>query len=109
MLFVLICGMFIDTLPAVIILVPILAPIADQVGLNPLHFAMGIVLNLTIGMITPPVGAVLFIMTAVGRLRFDKLSRAVMPLLLAELVVLALVIYVPAISLTLPRWFGFAR
>ena len=107
--FVLICGMFIDTLPAVIILVPILAPIGDQIGLNPLHFAMGIVLNLTIGMITPPVGAVLFIMTAVGRLRFDKLAWAVMPLLLAELVVLALVIYVPAISLTLPRWFGFAR
>jgi tripartite ATP-independent transporter DctM subunit len=108
-IFVLICGMFIDTLPAVIILVPILAPIADQVGLNPLHFAMGIVLNLTIGMITPPVGAVLFIMTAVGRLRFDKLSWAVMPLLLAEFVVLALVIYFPALSLTVPRWFGFTH
>ena len=85
------------------------APIADQVGLNPLHFAMGIVLNLTIGMITPPVGAVLFIMTAVGRLQFDKLSRAVMPLLLAELIVLALVIYFPALSLTVPRWLGFTH
>jgi TRAP-type C4-dicarboxylate transport system permease large subunit len=70
---------------------------------------MGIVLNLTIGMITPPVGAVLFIMTAVGRLRFDKLSWAVMPLLLAEFVVLALVIYFPALSLTVPRWFGFTH
>ncbi|MGE5850106.1 MAG: TRAP transporter large permease, partial [Candidatus Methylomirabilota bacterium] len=108
-IFVIICGMFIDTLPAVIILVPILAPIASQIGLNPLHFAMGIVLNLTIGMITPPVGAVLFIMTAVGRLQFDKLSRAVLPLLLAELVVLALVIYFPALSLTVPRWLGFTH
>jgi len=108
-IFVLICGMFIDTLPAVIILVPVLAPLADQVGINPLHFAMAFVLNLTIGMITPPVGAVLFILTAVGQLSFEKLSRAVLPMVFTLLVVLALVMYIPAISLTLPRWFGFAR
>ena len=52
-IFVLICGLFIDTLPAVIILVPVLAPLADQVGIDPLHFAMAVVLNLTIGMVTP--------------------------------------------------------
>ena len=108
-IFVLICGMFIDTLPAVIILVPVLAPLADQVGINPLHFAMAFVLNLTIGMITPPVGAVLFVLTAVGQLSFEKLSRAILPMLFALLVVLALVVYIPAISLTLPKWFGFAR
>jgi tripartite ATP-independent transporter DctM subunit len=108
-IFVLICGMFIDTLPAVIILVPVLAPLADQVGINPLHFAMAFVLNLTIGMITPPVGAVLFVLTAVGQLSFEKLSRAILPMLFALMVVLALVVYVPAISLTLPKWFGFAR
>jgi len=108
-IFVLICGMFIDTLPAVIILVPVLAPLTDQVGINPLHFAMAFVLNLTIGMVTPPVGAVLFILTAVGQLSFEKLSRAVLPMVFTLLVVLALVMYVPAISLTLPKWFGFAR
>jgi tripartite ATP-independent transporter DctM subunit len=108
-IFVLICGMFIDTLPAVIILVPVLAPLADQVGINPLHFAMAFVLNLTIGMITPPVGAVLFVLTAVGQLSFEKLSRAILPMLFALMVVLALVVYVPAISLTLPRWFGFTH
>jgi len=108
-IFVLICGMFIDTLPAVIILVPVLAPLADQVGINPLHFAMAFVLNLTIGMVTPPVGGVLFILTAVGQLSFEKLSRAVLPMVFTLLVVLALVMYVPAISLTLPKWFGFAR
>jgi TRAP-type C4-dicarboxylate transport system permease large subunit len=108
-IFVLICGMFIDTLPAVIILVPVLAPLADQVGINPLHFAMAFVLNITIGMVTPPVGAVLFILTAVGQLNFEKLSRAILPMVFVLLVVLALVMYVPAISLTLPRWFGFAR
>jgi tripartite ATP-independent transporter DctM subunit len=107
--FVLICGLFIDTLPAVIILVPVLAPVADQVGIDPLHFAMAFVLNITIGMVTPPVGAVLFIITAVGGLNFEKLSRAILPMLLALFVVLLLVLYVPAISVTLPRWFGFAR
>jgi tripartite ATP-independent transporter DctM subunit len=107
--FVLMCGMFIDTLPAVIILVPVLAPLADQVGIDPLHFAMAFVLNLTIGMVTPPVGAVLFILTAVGQLRFEKLARAVLPMVCVLLVVLAMVMYFPAVSLTLPRAFGFAR
>jgi tripartite ATP-independent transporter DctM subunit len=108
-IFVLICGMFIDTLPAVIILVPVLAPLADQVGINPLHFAMAFVLNITIGMITPPVGAVLFILTAVGQLSFAKLSRAILPMVFVLLFVLAMVVYIPAISLTLPRMFGFSH
>ena len=108
-IFVLICGMFIDTLPAVIILVPVLAPLADQVGINPLHFAMAFVLNITIGMVTPPVGAVLFILTAVGQLSFAKLSRAILPMMFVLLFVLAMVVYIPAISLTLPRMFGFTH
>ncbi len=108
-LFVLVCGLFIDTLPAVIILVPVLAPLADQFGINPLHLAMTVVLNLTIGMITPPVGAVLFVMASVGRLRFELLSRAVLPLLGAELAVLLLVILFPALSVTVPGWFGYTR
>jgi tripartite ATP-independent transporter DctM subunit len=108
-LFVLVCGLFIDTLPAVIILVPVLAPLSDQFGINPLHLAMTIVLNLTIGMITPPVGPVLFVMASVGRLRFELLSRAVLPLLAAELAVLALVILFPALSITVPGWFGYTR
>jgi TRAP-type C4-dicarboxylate transport system permease large subunit len=85
-IFVLICGCFIDVLPAVIILVPVLAPLADQFGIDPLHFAMTIVLNLTIGLITPPVGGVLF-----------------------EIVVLALIILVPQLSTAVPFWFGYTR
>src|SRR5512137_13323 len=108
-IFVLICGMFIDTLPAVIILVPVLAPLADQVGIDPLHFAMAFVLNITIGMVTPPVGAVLFILTTVGQLGFEELSRAILPMVFALMVVLAMVMYIPGISLTLPRLFGFVR
>jgi TRAP-type C4-dicarboxylate transport system permease large subunit len=70
---------------------------------------MSIVLNLTVGMITPPVGAVLFVMASVGRLRFELLSRAVLPLLAAELAVLLLVILFPALSVTVPGWFGYTR
>jgi TRAP-type C4-dicarboxylate transport system permease large subunit len=108
-LFVLVCGLFIDTLPAVIILVPVLAPLSEQFGIHPLQFAMAIVLNLTIGMITPPVGPVLFVMSSVGRLRFDLLSRAVLPLLAAELAVLLLVLLFPGLSTWVPGWFGYTR
>ncbi len=108
-IFILFTGLFIDTLPAVIILTPMLAPVAAQFGINPLHFAMMLVLNLTIGMVTPPVGPVLFVICTVGRLRLERLSRAVLPLLLAELIVLILVIAFPAISLTIPALFGFTR
>ena len=108
-LLILVCGLFIDTLPAVIILVPVLAPVAAQFGVDPLHFAIMLVLNLTIGMATPPVGPVLFVMSTVGRIRLEVLSRAVVPLLLAELVVLVLVIYAPSLSLTVPNLFGYTR
>jgi tripartite ATP-independent transporter DctM subunit len=109
MVFVLACGLFIDTLPAVIILVPVLAPLSDQFGINPLHFAMAVVLNLTVGLVTPPVGGVLFVMTSVGRLRFEALSKAILPLLAAELVVLLAVVLIPALSTTVPGWFGYTR
>jgi TRAP-type C4-dicarboxylate transport system permease large subunit len=80
-LFLLFCGLFLDTLPAVIILVPILAPLADSAGINPLHFAMVVVPNLTIGMITPPVGAVLFVTTVLSRFPMPRLCRAILPML----------------------------
>lgn len=108
-IFVLICGTFIDVLPAVIILVPVLAPLTDQFGINPLYFAMAIVLNLTIGLITPPVGGVLFVITSISRLKFERISRAILPMLLAEIVVLALIIQFPALSVTLPGWLGFTH
>lgn len=107
--FVLVCGLFIDTLPAIIILVPVLAPLAPAFGIDPLHLAMAIVLNLTIGLITPPVGGVLFVISSVSRLRIEPIARAILPFLAAELVVLLLVIVVPEISLWLPRTMGFAK
>ncbi len=107
--FVLVCGFFIDTLPALIILTPILGPIAYSAGVDPLQFGMMLVLNLTIGMITPPVGPVLFVISAVGRLRIEALSKAILPLLLAELLVLLLVILVPGVSTFVPNQFGFSN
>ena len=109
MVFVLICGLFIDTLPAVIILVPVLAPLSDQFGIHPLHFAMAIVLNLTIGLATPPVGGVLFVMSSVARLRLEELTRAILPLLGALLAVLLAVVLIPSLSTFVPGLFGYAR
>ncbi|GMG85425.1 TRAP transporter large permease [Paralimibaculum aggregatum] len=107
--FALVCGLVIDTLPALIILTPVLGPIAHQFGIDPLHFAMMLVLNLTIGLVTPPVGPVLFVIATVGRLRLERLSRAILPLLAAELFVLLLIILFPELSTTVPRIFGYAN
>ncbi len=108
-IFVLLCGLVIDTLPALIILVPVLGPVGDQFGLDPMYFAIMIVLNLTIGMVTPPVGPVLFVVSTIGRVRLETLSKAIVPLLLVELFVLALVIAFPAISITVPKLFGITH
>jgi tripartite ATP-independent transporter DctM subunit len=108
-IFILLCGLVIDTLPALIILVPVLGPVAQQFGIDPVHFAMMLVLNLTIGMVTPPVGPVLFVISTVGRIRLESLSRAILPLLLAEFVVLGVVIAFPAVSTTVPRLFGYTH
>jgi tripartite ATP-independent transporter DctM subunit len=106
---VFLCGMVIDTLPALIILVPVLGPLVDKFGLDPLHFAMAVVLNLAVGLVTPPVGPVLFVISTVGRIKFEDVARAAMPLILAEMVVLAAVIAYPPISVALPKFFGFSR
>lgn len=106
---VFICGCLIDVLPAVIILVPVLTPLTDQFGINPLYFAMCFVLNISIGLITPPVGGVLFVITSISRLKFELISRAILPMVLAEVAVLALIIQFPALSVVFPRWLGFTH
>lgn len=106
--FALLCGLVIDTLPALIILTPVLGPIAAQFGIDPLQFAMMLVLNLAIGMVTPPVGPVLFVISTVGRLRIESLARAVLPLLAAQLLVLLLIMLFPTLSTWVPNAFGYA-
>jgi TRAP-type transport system large permease protein len=102
-----IVGMFLDAGPAIIILGPILGPIFVSLGVDPVHFAVVMVINLTVGLLTPPMGLVLFATSAVSGLRVETIARAVMPFLAVEFLVILLVTYVPAISLTLPRLAGF--
>ena len=105
----LIVGMFMETGAAIILLAPILAPIATQLGIHPLHFGFMMVLNLAIGMATPPVGVCLFVSCGITGLSLEKVSAAVMRFVLAQIAILVLVTYVAPISLFLPRLLGFIR
>jgi TRAP-type transport system large permease protein len=102
-----IVGMFLDAGPAIIILGPILAPIFSALGVDPVHFAIVMTVNLTVGLLTPPMGLVLFATSAVSGLRVETIARAVLPFLAVEFLVILIITYVPAISLTLPRLAGF--
>lgn len=100
-------GIFMEPLPGVTILVPILAPIAAALGIDPIHFAMVVIVNLTLGMITPPVGGLLFVTSVATKVPLMALTRELPPFLWAHLVVLMLLTFVPAISTWLPHALGF--
>ncbi len=103
----LVFGIFMEPLPGVMILVPILAPIASALGIDPTHFAMVVIVNLTLGMITPPVGGLLFVTAVSTRVSITALTREMPPFLLAHFVVLALLTFVPQLSTWLPQSLGF--
>ena len=105
--FLLLFGIFIEPLPGVMVLVPILAPVAAKVGIDPIHFAMIVIYNLTLGMITPPVGGLLFVTSNVSRVPLSALTRELKPFLWAHGVVLVLLTFVPALSNWLPHAMGF--
>jgi tripartite ATP-independent transporter DctM subunit len=106
-IFLLLFGIFIEPLPGVMVLVPILAPVAAKVGIEPIHFAMVVIYNLTLGMITPPVGGLLFVTSNVSRVPLSDLTRELTPFLWAHGVVLVLLTFVPALSNWLPHAMGF--
>lgn len=106
-LFLLIAGIVLDEMAVLIILLPIFMPLVQSYGIDPVHFGVVICLNATIGLITPPVGAVISIGSSVANVKFEKLSVALIPFLIVALIVLALVTYIPAITTWLPRTFGF--
>jgi C4-dicarboxylate transporter DctM subunit len=105
--FLLIFGIFIEPLPGVMVLVPILAPVAAKVGIEPIHFAMIVIYNLTLGMITPPVGGLLFVTSNVSRVPLSDLTRELKPFLWAHGVVLVILTFVPALSTWAPHALGF--
>lgn len=97
----LVVGMFMDTLAAIIILTPILLPIAIQIGYDPIHFGIIMVVNLAIGFITPPLGVNLFVASGISGLSIESLSRAVTPFIIGMLFTLMLITFVPQLSLFL--------
>lgn len=102
----LIWGMFMDTAPSILVLVPILYPVATAAGVNTIHFGVLVVVNLMIGMLTPPFGMALYTTQSVGKCSMVKLIREVLPFLFVDLVILALIIIFPDLVLALPRAFG---
>lgn len=105
--FLLIFGIFIEPLPGVMVLVPILAPVAAKLGIDPIHFAMVVIYNLTLGMITPPVGGLLFVTSNVSKVPLSELTRELKPFLWAHGAVLVLLTFIPALSNWLPHVMGF--
>ena len=104
-----IVGMFLDAGPAIIILGPILGPIFVEMGVHPVHFAIIMSVNLTVGLATPPMGLVLFVASSVANEKVETIARAILPFLAVEILVIFLITYVPAISMTIPRLTGFVQ
>lgn len=101
----LLVGMVMEGAAAMIILVPILMPVALLYGIDPLHFAIVFVINITIGILTPPVGTALFIASSIIDIRLEKLIKAIMPFLIAAIIVLTAITYIPSISTWIPSLF----
>ena len=101
-------GMFLDAGPAIIILGPILAPVFIDLGIDPVHFAIIMSVNLTVGLATPPMGLVLFVVSGVSGEPVTSISRAILPFLAVEIVVIFLITFFPALSMTIPRLLGLA-
>mgnify|MGYP000939973297 CR=1 FL=1 len=108
LILMLIVGMFMDIAAALIILGPILHPIAVSMGMEPIHFGIVMVLSLNIALMTPPVGACLFVACSISKLSLAQLSKAIWPFIIMEVIALFLVAYIPEISLFLPRLLGLA-
>jgi tripartite ATP-independent transporter DctM subunit len=106
-LILLFVGTFMDMTPAVLIFTPIFLPIVSQLGIHPIHFGIIMVLNLCIGLCTPPVGSVLFIGCSIANTTIPKVVRSILPFYAAMIAALLLVTYFPQITMFLPRLFGY--
>ncbi|MDH3710931.1 MAG: TRAP transporter large permease [Cyclobacteriaceae bacterium] len=106
-LMLLFVGIFMDITPAVLIFTPIFLPVVTELGLDPIHFGIIMIMNLCIGLCTPPVGSVLFVGVGISGTSIQRVVRPLLPLFLAMLVALVLVTLIPELSLWLPGVFGF--
>jgi TRAP-type C4-dicarboxylate transport system permease large subunit len=105
----LVVGCFLDTIAAITILVPILLPVAAQFGVDPVHFGLIMTLNLMIGLLHPPLGMVLFVLSRVAKLSVERTTMAILPWLVPLLVALLVITFVPAVTLWLPTAMGLIR
>jgi len=106
-IFLLFMGMFMETAAIILLLAPILAPIAVQVGVDPVHFAVVMVINLCIGMATPPLGVNLFVAAPIAGVSMEQISRSIVPFILAHIVALIFINLIPALTLWLPEVISF--
>lgn len=106
-LLLLFVGIFMDMTPAVLIFTPIFLPVVTKLGMDPTHFGIIMVLNLCIGLCTPPVGSVLFVGVGVAKTTIEKVVRPLLPMFIAMLIALMFVTYVPGLTMWLPRMFGY--
>lgn len=105
-LILLVWGMFMDTAPSILVLVPILYPVATAAGINPIHFGVLVVTNLMIGMLTPPFGMALYTTQSVGKCQMVNLIRELIPFIIVDFVILAIITFCPDLVLALPRMAG---
>lgn len=94
-------GLFLDTVPAIIVMAPMLLPTVKALGINPIHFGVIMAVNLAIGLCTPPYGCNLFVGAAVAKIKLESMFKDIIPYFIASLVALALITYVPWLSLAL--------
>ncbi len=100
-------GCIMDMAPIILITTPILLPIATAIGIDPIQYGIMLILNCAIGLLTPPVGSVLFIGSAVGKVKMERLVKATLPFYLCMIIALLMVTFIPAISLGIPWLFGY--
>ena len=106
MFILLIIGTFMDPTPAILIFVPIFLPVVTELGVDPVHFGAMVVMNLSVGVITPPVGNVLFVGAQVAGLRIETVIKKLWPFLAAIIIALFVVVFIPQVSLWLPETMG---
>ncbi|MDR2695071.1 MAG: TRAP transporter large permease subunit, partial [Deltaproteobacteria bacterium] len=104
MIFLLIAGMVMDLTPNILIFAPVFYPLIQAAGINEYHFGLLMVLNLGIGVITPPVGTVLYVVCGIGNIKLGELVTKMMPFVLMEIAILFLLVYFPQLSLAPLRW-----
>ena len=105
----LVIGIFMDITPAILIFTPIFLPIVTSFGIHPVHFGIVMVLNLCIGLCTPPVGTLLFVGSGVAHIEITKVIKPLIPFLAVMIVVLFVVTYIPELAMYLPKLLGVIK